>query len=152
MFVFSIRATKKQVLSSLMCLGLVTVLAIAAAFFPTSSQLVSGSPAVSTQVGTEEQRIAFLKSLGYETEAEPMEIREVRIPDEPDEVLTKYNELQKQAGMDLEPYFGKRVKLYTYRILNSDEGEGLAHLYVYRDTIVAGDLTTADGEKVLLKP
>lgn len=68
--------------------------------------------------------------------------------DEFDEVFTQYNDLQKTAGMDLEPYHGKRVKCWTYTVLNYPGEEGvLAHLYIYKDKIVGGDVssTALDG-------
>lgn len=50
--------------------------------------------------------------------------------------------------MDLEPYHGKRVKCWTYTVLNYPGENGvLAHLYIYKDKIVGGDIssTALDG-------
>ena len=50
--------------------------------------------------------------------------------------------------MDLEPYHGKRVKCWSYRIDNyPGEDDVLAHLYVYNDKIIGGDIcsTKLDG-------
>ena len=94
------------------------------------------------------ERIGFLRDLGYEVTPQSVEVREVLIPDEFDEVFTQYNDLQKTAGMDLEPYHGKRVKCWTYTVLNYPGEEGvLAHLYIYKDKIVGGDVssTALDG-------
>ena len=55
---------------------------------------------------------------------------------EPDEALLQYDALQETAGRSLTAYSGKRVRLYSYQ--TADGGE--AHLYVYRDRIVAGDV------------
>lgn len=149
-FVFSVKASKKHLLVSLVCVGLTVVIAAIAFAIPTTGS-ASGTPVISTKVENGEERVAFLKNLGYEIESEPLEVREIRIPDEPDEALKEYNELQKQMGWDLEPYLGKRVKLYTYRILN-DESGAKAHLCVYRDTVIAGHVATADGQRVLVQP
>ena len=50
--------------------------------------------------------------------------------------------------MDLEPYRGRRMKCWTYEITNyPDDSSVLAHLYVYNDKIVGGDVasTSVDG-------
>ena len=57
------------------------------------------------------------------------------------DVLTQYNELQRQQGFDLEEYAGKKLTLYTYRITNHpDAEETAASLYVYRSELVGGDV------------
>ena len=71
-------------------------------------------------------------------------MKEVLIPDEFDEVFERYNKIQKEAGMDLSPYHGKRVKCWTYRVLNiPDQGEVMANLYVYKNKIIGGDISSA---------
>lgn len=150
MFVVSVKTGKKQLLTALACIALVAVLATVSLLIPApNDSIVSGTPVVSTVVGTGEERISFLKNLGYEVEEEAVQIREIRIPDEPDAALLTYNELQKQAGLDLEPYLGKRVKLYSYRVVGGNSASA-AHLYVYRNTVIAGHVDTADGEQALL--
>ena len=50
--------------------------------------------------------------------------------------------------MDLQPYHGKRLKCWTYAVTNHPSGDNvLAHLYMYKDSIVGGDIcsTAADG-------
>ena len=84
-----------------------------------------------------------------EVENEPLEVREIRIPDQADESLVRYNELLKTAGWDLEPLLGKRVKLYTYRLLNDADSGAKVCLYVYKQTVVGGHISTAEGEKPL---
>ena len=86
--------------------------------------------------------------MGYEVTPQYVEVKEVLIPDEFDDVFAGYNDLQLSAGMDLEPYHGKRVKCWTYEILNyPGEETVLAHLYVYKDKVVGGDIasTALDG-------
>ena len=68
--------------------------------------------------------------------------------DEFDEVFSRYNQIQQQAGMDLKPYCGKRVKLWTYRVLNiPSQSEVRANLMVYKNKIIGGDIssTALDG-------
>ena len=90
---------------------------------------------------TNEERIAYLQSLGWEVEPTPILEQEITLPKEFPEVLTQYNELQRQQGFDLAEYAGKKLTLYTYRITNHpDAEEADASLYVYRTELVGGDV------------
>ena len=90
---------------------------------------------------TNEERIAYLRSLGWEVEPAPLLEQEITLPKEFPDVLAKYNELQRQQGFDLAEYAGKKLTLYTYRITNHpDAEEADASLYVYRTELVGGDV------------
>lgn len=90
---------------------------------------------------TNEERIAYLQSLGWEVEPAPLLEQEITLPKEFPDVLAKYNELQRQQGFDLAEYAGKKLTLYTYRITNHpDAEEADASLYVYRTELVGGDV------------
>ncbi len=131
MFVFSVKTGYRQILSVLGCVAVVAMAAVTAAVLPKQSVAVSA-----TRVTSSEERIAYLRALGVEITENSEEIREVRIPDEPDEARLRYDALQETVGRSLTAYGGKRVRLYSYQ--TADGGE--AHLYVYRDRIVAGDV------------
>ncbi len=148
MFVFSVKTTKKQLITSAVCVAAMIVLAIAAAATSTPIQSTSGKP-TEAQVKTDAERVGYLSRLGYETVSEPTKVQEIRLPDEADSVLREYNALLQQVGMDLEPYYGKRVKCYSYQVLNHADGDAVAHLYVYRDKLVAGHIETAKGQQLL---
>lgn len=152
MFVVSFRATRRQILSMAGCaLMLVTVLLVALVW-PADS---AAAPTAAVPGGAEAERVAFLTGLGYAVDAETATVREVLIPDEFDEVFTQYNVLQEAAGMDLSPYHGKRVKCWTYAVHNVESaGDVVANMYVYKDTIVGGDIssTRQDGLCVGLVP
>ena len=70
------------------------------------------------RAGTNEERVAYLQSLGWEVEETPILEQEITLPKEFPDVLDQYNELQRQQGFDLEEYAGKKLTLYTYRITN----------------------------------
>ena len=146
MFVYSIKTSKKQILSMLVCVVMLIAILIVVIAWPggeTSAQTFSPVAAAD-----DTERIGFLRDLGYEVTPQALEVREVLIPDEFDEVFQQYNEIQAAAGMDLEPYHGKRVKCWTYEVVNHPSGEEVrAHLYVYKDKIVGGDIssTALDG-------
>ena len=91
---------------------------------------------------TDEERVAFLQSFGWQVESEPLEIIEVIIPEQFDEMYTAYNEMQIAGGFDLAAHAGRRVRRFAYRITNypgTDEPVR-AHLLVYRDRIIGGDI------------
>ena len=91
--------------------------------------------------GTNEQRLAYIRSLGWEAGSEPQEEKEVFLPETFPEVLNNYNELQKKAGFDLKKYAGKTVHMYVYRLTNCPgDAETLCTLYVRRGRIVGGDI------------
>ena len=99
--------------------------------------------AVSRHVTDNDSRRSFMESMGWETEDEPESVSEIFIPDEFDEILEKYNEIQIQSGFDLSPYLGKTVKKYVYKVMNyGDEDEIYAALYVYNDTVIAADISS----------
>ena len=89
-----------------------------------------------------ENRVNFLKNLGWEVEEEPIEIEEVLIPKEFDAVFQRYNELQIQQGFDLTKQQGKRVKRYSYAITNyPGQKEAVrANLLVYKNKLIGGDV------------
>lgn len=95
----------------------------------------------------ESQRRTYLTELGYELSPQPGQVQEVLLPVEFDEVFAAYNAMQQAEGMDLSPYRGERVKCWSYGITNyPGEASVLAHLYVYKDRIIGGDVSaTAQG-------
>ena len=118
MFTVSFRVTKKQVAAA----AAVFVLALAGGIWAQAAlSELRGDPAQApaeakvekVAAKTNEQRISFLETFGWEVEGEEDEIVEVKIPQEFDDVFEKYNEIQKQQGCDLSKYAGKRCKRYT---------------------------------------
>ena len=67
---------------------------------------------------TNKKTIAFLKKYGWEVNPEPIDKSEFIIPEIFDEVYENYNELQKEAGLDLTPYAGCAAIRYTYEVTN----------------------------------
>lgn len=57
---------------------------------------------------TNEQRVAYLNSLGWQVEPEPVETLSLTLPKELEEPYQSYNVLQRAQGFDLEPCCGKR--------------------------------------------
>lgn len=147
MFVLSMKTTRPRVIA-----GLAAVLTLLALIVTLSLQ--PGAAAPTAAAATDTQRIAFLQGLGYEVQPAG-EVREVLIPAEFDESFTAYNALQQEAGMDLSPCRGKRVKCWTYTVTNYPGDDTVqAHLYVYKSAVVGGDIssTRQDGVRQGLLP
>ncbi|HEX2938203.1 MAG TPA: DUF4830 domain-containing protein [Ruminiclostridium sp.] len=91
-------------------------------------------------------RVAFLKSLGWKTSAEPIEVVEISIPQTFNAVYNNYNSIQKSQGFDLSAYRGVRAKRWTYSISNyPGVKEGVrANLIVYNGELIGGDVSSVD--------
>ena len=95
---------------------------------------------------TNNERLNFLEGFGWEVEEIPENVEEVKLPREPDEIMKKYNEIQKQQGFDMSSYYGKNVKRYTYIVTNyPQKPEGIrAHVFTYKGKIVGGDVCSLE--------
>ena len=144
MFVCSMRASTLKFFG-VMALAVVTLLALMVLVPQYEAAGAEGGLRLS-DIRTNEDRVSLLSSLGYTVEAEPIESEEFTLPETLDRALSAYNELQKQMGLDLTRYAKKTVTRYTYRVKDYPdyEGEVYANLIVYRDTVVAGDICSAD--------
>ena len=93
---------------------------------------------------TNEQRVAYLNSLGWQVEPEPVKTQQVTVPTEPGEVFLRYNELQVSQGYDLLQYSGKELTRYVYRITNYPDENGVyyATLLVKDGQIVGADVAS----------
>ena len=91
-------------------------------------------------------RVKFLEQFGWEVERSPEKETVVRIPKEFDDIMSSYNDLQKNIGLDLEKYAGKEAVRYTYKITNYPDYDGgvFANIVVYKKAVIAGDVCSAD--------
>lgn len=102
-------------------------------------------------IRTNEDRIAYLQSYGWQVSEEPTQMQEVRIPTETNEVFTRYNDLQISQGFDLTEFAGKTVKRYVYEVKNhpGDDGIWYATVLVYKNNVIGGDVASADQKGVM---
>ncbi len=137
MFVLSMKTTRPRLIAvcAVVALLLVTVVSL-------SGQNAAAAPA--TPVAADDAaRQQFLSDLGYEVMPGKSEVREILIPAESDPAFTAYNALQLEAGGDLTDYSGRRVKCWTYTVVNYPGEESVqAHLYIYKDKIIGGDISS----------
>lgn len=102
-------------------------------------------------VSTNDQRIAFLESMGWKVNASPSESSQVRIPEKSGEVFDRYNDLQKSQGYDLSPYAGKTVMRYVYKVTNYPNATEpvYATLLIYKNQVIGGDVTDTAANGVI---
>lgn len=98
---------------------------------------------------TNESRVKYLESLGWEVDGEPIETLRLTLPEELVEPYRSYNELQLKQGFDLTPFLGETLERCTYAVKNypGHPNGCQADLYLSDGFIVAGDVvcTGADG-------
>ena len=136
--VVSLKANRKRILAFL----LLAVIVVGACVFLQSRGEEESQPIPG---GTNEERVAYLQSFGWQVQEEPAETREVMIPAEFNDVYTAYNVMQQAQGFDLKPYAGEICTQYLYKIDNyPDETEVYATLLVYGDMIIGGDVACAE--------
>ena len=136
MFVRSVRMnTLKFFGIAFLCVLVIAVLFI---FVPSQNSDSVSETVRFDKVKTDTDRVGFLSQFGYTVEETPIESVEVTIPDEFDKVFATYNELQKQVGLDLGRYKGKKVMRYTYKVTNYDgySDTVYANLLVYKNKII----------------
>ena len=113
---------------------------------------IFGGGQAAPTMSANDERVQFLKDIGWEVSASPVQSGQVKIPAEPAQVFSRYNELQKSQGYDLTQYAGKTVMRYVYKVNNyPDATEPVyATVLVYKNQIIGGDITdTAPGGKIL---
>ena len=99
------------------------------------------------------ERVEFLNKCGLIVEPEP-ESKDIGIPAEFNDSYNEYNGLQKSQGFDLLPYSGKKVTMYSYRILNyPDIPENVFVNLLFDDHLMIGaDITYNDAENGCTRP
>ena len=151
MFILTAKLSKGKLIGLTIAGGL----AVCAIIFAVSSHKSvneSAAPSVAIvykNIKTNDDRLAFIGSFGWDIKPDPVSVREVLIPQEFDDIYEAYNGIQLEQGLDLQKYRGRRAKNYTYEIKNHPAGQSGAviSLLVYKDRIVGGDVseTVLDG-------
>ena len=135
--VVSLKANRKRILAFL----LLAVIVVGACVFLQSRGEEESQPIPG---GTNEERVAYLQSFGWQVQEEPAETREVMIPAQFNDVYTAYNVMQQAQGFDLKPYAGEVCAQYLYKVENyPNESEVYATLLVYGEEIIGGDVASA---------
>lgn len=151
MFIISLKASTLKLFGVLAALALVVAAASyegnvarrLTADIPTQN-VADNATAKEVTLSTNEQRVAFLKSLGWEVAGEPSSVSEIIIPQTFNKVYNNYNAIQKEQGYDLTKYRGVRAKRWTYSVSNyPGVADGVrANLLIYNDRLIGGDISS----------
>lgn len=137
MFVMTAKVSGKK-------LRLVLLILAAAAVSVMAVRLWNGGSGGEEELvlASNEDRIGYLRSWGWEVKSEPLETLQLLLPDSLPQSYADYNTLQKAQGFDLERCCGKQVTRYTYTVTNyPDWPENVqANLYICEEQPVAGDI------------
>ena len=149
MFIYSVRASSLK-FAMIVLVGVSVFLALFLLIPPVSNEDSAVSAVSYENVRTNEDRRAFLSSLGYEVSESEVDSVKIRIPSEFDKIYASYNEMQKAQGFDLSKYKNREVERYTYTISNYEgyEGTVYANLLIVRGKGVGGDVCSADSQGV----
>ena len=99
-----------------------------------------------TDLSENSARVSYLQSLGWQVTPEPVKTQQVNIPEQMNDTLAKYNDIQMQQGFDLNSHLGKTAMRYVYAITNYPDaaGEVFATLLIRDGRLIAADLTCWD--------
>lgn len=142
MLIWTARLSKKRAAAAVLIAGL----ALAALVCLTGRQ-DSGSQEP-PQLPTNQDRVDYLRSLGWEVVPEPVETLQFLLPEPLAEPYVTYNQLQIPQGFDLSACCGKQVSRYTYTVTNyPGRADGVqANLYLCDLRPAAGDIFCAGAD------
>lgn len=144
MVIMTAKINKKKILTIGLLIIVATVL-LCALF--TNSEVPTTQPGSTTaaDIETNEARIEYLASFGWQVNDEPVKTQEVRIPTDPSDIFERYNDLQISQGFDLHEYAGKTVRRYVYEITNypNSTDTHYATLLIYKGSVIGGDVCAA---------
>ena len=126
--------------------ALCCLFAVLAFTFTLGNRAVAVSAEVKN-VKDNDDRLSYLSGLGWQVSGQPIATEELLIPEEFDDSYQGYLQLQADQGFDLTQYRGKRVKRYTYQLINypvQDEPVQIA-LLIYKNRVVGGQIQSASG-------
>ena len=152
MFVYTLKFDKKKAVFAVIMAALVIIgiIMLIGAHDQRQNFADTGALVQSTvNIKNEKNRVTWLRQQGWEVESPALSEDSVVIPRTFSTVFETYNELQKEQGFDLSRYCGTEVKMYTYKVTNSEFAgdEVVAQMYVSNGEIIGGDVhsTALDG-------
>ena len=143
MLIVTARLPKRKLTLGVAVAALLCCCAIALNVGQWAGREVSASALPSPKgVRSNQDRIDYLSAYGWQVSEEPLATQELLIPEEMDDSYTEYLVLQNGQGFDLQKYAGKRVKRYTYEVLNYPTGEAgvQANLLICKNTVIGGEV------------
>ena len=136
MFIITAKCSKRRVVKILL------IFALLLSLFLALRACRHSSPPPVIAAGTNEERIAYLASLGWEVNDQPIETLSVTLGETLEEPYLSYNTLQLEQGFDLTRQCGKTLSRYTYVVTNHPACPQSCQLdlYVCEGVVAAGDI------------
>lgn len=147
MFVLSLKAPKKKLImwvGSILCICILAFLLLFNNCGSSSANTPSGR--YNLNADSNDSRISFLAQFGWKVKENVLEVKDVEIPSEFNDTYEKYNEIQKNQGLDLSHYKGKSCKRYTYEVTNYPDKETGVHanILVKDNKVIGGDISSVE--------
>lgn len=147
MFIYSVRASSIKFFLLVGATLLLLIVLVSMSGAETVPVSVGGVEVDYGGMKSNEDRVKFIEGLGVMVKDAPVTEEVFRAPESFDRVIAGYNELQKSQGLDLSKYTKKRITHYAYEVENYDyDGRVLVNLLVYKNRIIACDVSSADGQ------
>ena len=146
MFIYTVKS--KQIRAILIILFVVLTAGVLIFLSKDSENVSKNNNTANLSASNESERLSFISQFGWEVSEEPTEVREIIIPEEFDEVYTKYNEIQLSQGFDLTSFKGTRVKRWTYAVKNYEGFENKdcirINILVCDGKVIGGDVCSVE--------
>lgn len=109
------------------------------------TQQIKDNTINSLSATSENEILMFVSNCGWQVDEEPVDVRDVVIPETFDEVYSNYNEIQLAQGFNLEKYAGQKVKRWTYIVKNypdtyPNDDFIRINILVSDDMVIGGDV------------
>ena len=155
MFVFTAKLNRKKAIVAVIVLALL----LAAAIILVSLRGRNGNGGArrpeSSGIANAADAVKYLNDLGWQVDAEPLEVKHLVIPRAFTGVYADYAALQTRQGYPIAEYGGMEATRYSFRVRNHPSGgeDIVADLVVCGQTVIAGDVqsTALDGFMTGLK-
>ena len=146
MFIYSVRASTLRFFAVIvLTIATLTGILITGNYADTTVSALSQSINFGGMKTTEDM-VNFIEGFGIKVEKMPLEEKTFSVPENFDRIISGYNEIQRTQGLDISKYKNKKVTRYTFKAIDYEnyEGEVFVNLIVYKNTVVACDVSSAD--------
>lgn len=99
------------------------------------------APPQSIPAASNEERLAYLRELGWQTSADPVETLDLQLPTDLAAEYAEYLALQDQQGLPFARFGGSSATRYTYTVENYPDYSGSVQINLY---VSGGELIAAD--------
>lgn len=146
MFIYSVRASTLRFFAVIVIVLATLTGILIMGNTPDSTIAVAGTSINFGGMKTPEDMVEFIESFGIELEDGIIEEKSFSVPENFDKIIAGYNEIQRSQGLDISKYKNKKVTRYTFKAKNypNYDGEVYVNLTVYKNTVVAADVSSAD--------